>query len=383
MNTKHLFLSIVSLITMTAAAEKVEVDGVYYNIGNGKAEVTFRGDDEDGWMYYNYDELYTGDVVIPESITYNNATYAVTSIGNDAFAGSKIMTGLSLPASITKIGTGIFSLCNNLDQIVVDGDNPEFLSYEGVLYTKKDMELYFVPKGIWGEVTLLDGITTIPLSAFQNCTGITTVSLPSTVKEINDGAFYGCTALEEIFLNDGLTSIGEYAFSKCTSLQIISLPESVRTIKDCAFADCTNLYYALLHEGITSIGKMAFFSCENLIGIELPSTLTVIAEKAFLGCVNLTTVKNDSKLNVVLGSESNGYVAYYASEILEETASTTLLKGNTTVINQTPDGVTISNAAGAHYSIFDYNGRVLKKGVCLSDYEVVATNGKRVVVSVR
>lgn len=381
MGTKHLLFLAGMLLSFSAAAEKIELDGIYYNLGNGTAEVTYRGDEEDGWMYFNYDELYTGNVVIPESITYNGTTYQVNAIGNDAFAGSKIMTSLHLPSTIKTMGSGIFSLCNGLAQITVDDDNTEFFSYDGLLYTKKNTELYFVPKGIWGEVTLLDGISTIPLSAFQNCTGITTVTIPETVTEIADGAFYGCSSLEEIFFNDKLTTIGEYAFGKCTNLQIVNFPESLKTIKTCAFLSCRNLYYALLHEGITSIGKMAFYDCENLMGIELPSTLTSIAEKAFMGCYNLGSIKNKSKLKVEAGQEDNGYVAYYATEIIEETgiANTT---SDTPTILFSPAYITIGNANGRHYAVYDYSGRLQKKGVCRSNEERIATNGKQLIVSV-
>ena len=305
-------------------ATKIEIEGIYYNLNGTSAEVTYRGDEEDGWMYFQADELYTGDIVIPDSVLYEGAYYQVTSIGNDAFAGSRQMTSLSLPSSISDMSSGLFSLCTSLSSISVDEDNPIFFSSNGILYKRNPTSLYFAPRNLQGDITLDSTLTTIPSSAFQNCTGITSVTLPDNITEIADGAFTGCTGLTEIFFNSKLTTIGEYAFCKCTSLSIVNLPTSVKNIKSCAFMDCTGLYYVLLHEGLESIGKMAFYNCQNIMGIQLPSTLKSISEQAFQYCYNLSSIKNDSPLSIELGSTDYGYVAYYATEIINDTAPTSV-----------------------------------------------------------
>lgn len=323
-----LFKSILTILLLIfpfiANATKIEIEGIYYNLNGTSAEVTYRGDEEDGWMYFQADELYTGDIVIPDSVLYEGAYYQVTSIGNDAFAGSRQMTSLSLPSSISDMGSGLFSLCTSLSSISVDEDNPIFFSSNGILYKRNPTSLYFAPRNLQGDITLDSTLTTIPSSAFQNCTGITSVTLPDNITEIADGAFTGCTGLTEIFFNSKLTTIGEYAFSKCTSLSIVNLPTIVKNIKSCAFMDCTGLYYVLLHEGLESIGKMAFYNCQNIMGIQLPSTLKSISEQAFQYCYNLSSIKNDSPLSIELGSTDYGYVAYYATEIIDDTDPTSV-----------------------------------------------------------
>lgn len=310
---------IVMLSSLFVNAQKIQVDGIFYNLtGTSTVEVTFRGDDEDGWMYYSESELYTGDVIIPSSITYNEKSYSVTSIGDDAFAGSKQMTTLSISSSIQVIGKGAFTLCNNLRSISVENGSGVFSSQDGILYEKNPTRIYFVPKSIQGDILLNESITEIPSSAFQNCTKITTITFPENVVSVGDGAFNGCSKLEEVFFNDKLKTIGVQAFSQCSAISIISLPESVVTIGASAFVNCSNLFYVLFKEGLETIGEMAFYNCGNMMAIQLPSTLKSIGEKAFYECTNLISIKNDSDFKLEKGSTDFGYVAYYATEIIEQ-----------------------------------------------------------------
>lgn len=99
-----LWLVLVMLFVPTVASAYVfEVDGIYYNIEGNNAIVTYGG--------YSDDERYTGDVVIPESVTYNGVTYAVVAIGNNAFNGCGKLTSVVIPNSVTSIGETAFYGC--------------------------------------------------------------------------------------------------------------------------------------------------------------------------------------------------------------------------------------------------------------------------------
>lgn len=369
----------------TLEAAKVEVDGVFYHLNdNGTAEVTYRGEEEDGWMYFQAEDLYIGDLEIPAQIEVEGKSYQVTALGNDAFAGSKYLSSIYLPSSLSMVGSGVFTLCNGLEYISVDDMNPDFISQDGVLYNRKPLSIFFVPRNISGDIALLDAVHEIPSAAFQNCANLTTITLPEEVTTISDGAFNNCKNLQEIFMGDQLESIGEYAFSKCSSLSVVSFPNSLKSIKAAAFADCANLTYVLFHEGLESIGKMAFYNCGNIVGVQLPSTLSSIGEQAFKECVSLDVVKNDSQLPVQLGSTDYGYVAYYASQIIPDPQGT----GCGNIISSSPsfyregDNWVILNASGKWVSFYTLSGQRLRRVFCCDEKEEIPMESPLVIVMI-
>ncbi len=310
-----LLLILTSLLTITAQ----EVDGIYYlfNEELGEAVVTYRGaEEEDGWMYFSASELYVDDVVIPAEVTYNGKSYSVTGIGTNAFAGSKYLTSLSLPSTITYFGEDVFPLCQSLHTILVDENNPHYFVYSGVLYSRNPDAIFYVPRALSGMVEILDGVKEIPSTAFNLCSFVEQVVIPNSVQTIKDGAFFRCTSLTDVTIGSGVTSIMRDAFSDCTSLEVIKIPSNVKTIGGSAFSGCTNLFYLILNEGLETIDSYAFYGCSSIFSVLLPSSLKSIGEKAFYDCVSLSSVLNESPLEIELGSESNGYVAYYANEIL-------------------------------------------------------------------
>jgi hypothetical protein len=310
-----LLLILTSLLTITAQ----EVDGIYYSFNEelGEAVVTYRGaEEEDGWMYFSASELYVDDVVIPAEVTYNGKSYSVTGIGTNAFAGSKYLTSLSLPSTITYFGEDVFPLCQSLHTILVDENNPHYFVYSGVLYSRNPDAIFYVPRALSGLVEILDGVKEIPSTAFNLCSFVEQVVIPNSVQTIKDGAFFRCTSLTDVTIGSGVTSIMRDAFSDCTSLEVIKIPSNVKTIGGSAFSGCTNLFYLILNEGLETIESYAFYGCSSIFSVLLPSSLKSIGEKAFYDCVSLSSVLNESPLEIELGSESNGYVAYYANEIL-------------------------------------------------------------------
>lgn len=380
--------ALLSLLTSFANAAKIEVGGIFYNLtGANTAEVTYRGEEEDGWMYFSADNLYTGDVSIPDSFRYEGNTYRVTAIGKDAFAGSKYMETLHLPASVGNMGSGLFTLCSSLSSISVDEGNSRWLSHAGIMYQKAadQVVFYFAPRSI-SEVEFYEGIAEIPASAFQHNKAITSVTIPETVTSIGDCAFDNCSNLQSVTIGSNVRTIGQYAFSKNPSLDRIDIPASVKAIAPLAFSNCDNLYFAVFHDGLETIGKMAFFSCGSLMGVELPGSLKTIEESAFEGCENLGAVRNHSKLNIVAGSTANGYVGYYASSEGVENmgASSGICNVSSSAqahVSYLPGGwAAISNMGGANYIVFGFDGRVLLRGTCGSDFELVQLPGGRGIV---
>lgn len=359
---------LLSLLGVTLSASDISVDGIYYNFDETtrEAQVTFRGDEsDDGWMDFPASELYVGDLVIPPSVTYEGVEYKVTTIGKNAFAGSRQLTSIHFPATITGFGDDAFPLCLSLHTVTVDEENPYYFVYSGVMYQKEPLEIFFVPRALSGVVEVYDGVTQIPPTAFNSCSMIEYVSIPNSVQTIGEGAFMRCSTLAEVAIGEGVTAIKREAFSDCLSLQIVTLPSSIKTIGASAFSGCGNLLFISLNEGLETIGSYAFYGCTYISAISLPSTLKSIGDKAFLDCYSLSIVRNNSPLEVVAGATTNGYVAYYANEVM-----TTLVAGNKISPNTLLVGngtIRLVNVKNQKLSLYNLVGSALYEGTIPSD----------------
>lgn len=174
-------------------------DGVtiYYNyINDGKElEVTY---------YSNKNEnAYSGNVTIPEEVTFMNRTRKVTGIGYDAFYRCDGLNSVFIPETVTYISGSAFRKSNNLES-----------------------------------VSIPQSVTDIGEAAFQDCRSLSSVLLPSGVTCIKKSTFSGCTSLSSFTIHDNITSIGEYAFENCSNLKSISFPRSMTSIGESAFRDC-------------------------------------------------------------------------------------------------------------------------------------------------
>ena len=214
-------------ITLFANAYDFMVDGLCYNINIDGSSVTLT------YQYYsqlNYSDL-SGDIVIPENVTYNGITYSVTSIGESAFEYCSGLTTVTIPNSVTLIGG----------------------------------------------------------SAFSGCISLTTVTVPNSVTEIDGWAFYNCTGLTSVIIGNSVTSIGKHTFYNCTGLISVTIPNSVTKIGDNAFENCTSLISVTFPNSITSIGSEAFYGCRSLTSVTVPNSVTSIGSSAFYGCIGLNT----------------------------------------------------------------------------------------------
>jgi hypothetical protein len=191
--------------------------------------------------------------------------------------------------------------CPNLKWIEVDKDNKSLMSRDGILYSKDGTRLYYCPPGKSGEITVPEGVTTIDFQAFQDCTKITKINLPSTLKMIHIAAFGGNTGLLEItvpsnneafkvidhalFTKDGKVL---YAYAGGREEAVYTLPENVRIISDAVFKNCTNLKEFYANENLSLIKVEAFKNCTNLKTVQLKKGLQVICAGAFMNCSSLT-----------------------------------------------------------------------------------------------
>ena len=262
------------------------------------------------------------DIVIPS--TYGGLP--VTSIGRTGFSSRKNITSVWIPDSITVINNGAFMDCVNL-ACVTFGNHSK--------------------------------LTSIGDGAFRDCESLESIAIPDSVTSIGPYAF-GYTDLKEVRFgeNSKLDSIGGYAFSFCTGLTGITIPESV-----------------------TLIGSNAFFGCEDITSITIPKNVTTIGDDAFLGCW-LYVVKNESSLDLSIGSRNNGYAAFYAKMIINADDTITYRNDENTYI-LTEDGFLFSKSAG-EYTLIAYTGDLetvtLPLHINGATYELDSFHGARNVI---
>ena len=131
-------------------------------------------------------------------------------------------------------------------------------------------------------------VTKISIGAFQG-TAVTSVTMPNTIEQLGNRAFYGCGSLKSICLSNRLQSIPNECFESAAITSIV-IPEGVKTISSCAFMYCNSLESIVLPNTIESIGSQAFWDCDTLTSIVVPASVKRIEYGAFFGCDSLQSV---------------------------------------------------------------------------------------------
>ena len=270
--------------SISASADVVEVDGIYYDISETTATVTY-GDNE-----------YSGDIVIPESITYENSKYSVTSIGDWAFSYCTGLTSITIPNSVTSIGNYAFWDCYGLTSVTIPNSVTSIGDY-----------VFSYCTGLTS-ITIPNSVTSIGDGAFSGCSGLTSITIPNSVTSIGELAFDECSGLTSITIPNSVTSIGDYVLNRCDGIKntIIvndmfvylpktytghySIPENITKIIGGAFSECSGLTSVTIPNSVTSIGGHAFFYCSGLTSVTIPNSVTSIGDWAFSECSGLTSV---------------------------------------------------------------------------------------------
>ena len=302
-------------------------------------------------------------VTIPEGVEIINP---------GAFLGSGLQS-VELPSTLTFIGDYAFAYCNALTEIFNHMTTPlsnvsstVFSDFNATLYVPASSLEAYQSADVWKdfshiessvieetidglkysfdlltrEATLIRGnylalttvdipktvvyngnnytVTAIGDRAFYNCTGLTSVTIPSTVTNIDSQAFEHCTGLTGVTFPEGVKRIGNNAFYACTGLTSVIIPSTVTSISTSAFYNCSSLTSVTINsrivesnvstssglkiifgtqvnsyiigEGVTRIGNNTFYGCTSLTSVSIPSTVTRIQSGAFYNCTNLTNV---------------------------------------------------------------------------------------------
>lgn len=242
-----------------------------------------------------------GDLILPPSLV---------SIGDNAFFLSNIKS-ISIPEATTSISDNAFSNCENLAAIEVSPNNSVYYAFDGILYNRQTKTLIKCPVSFAGSLSIADGTEKIASYAFYNCSLLTDLFIPESVKTIEVIAFYNCFKLSHVEmlatpeidgmnygLFDGSSMIktagpigGGYdfefswkeipdgTFCKLTGLRSVTFPEGISKIGSCTFRGCSSLTSIVIPETVTVIEDLAFFE-SSLVSIAIPASVERIEENA-------------------------------------------------------------------------------------------------------
>ena len=350
---KSLLLLFAAFATLVASAQdKVEIDGIWYNLDEEtqQAEVT------------SGDTKYSGSITIPATVIYEAVNYSVTNIGSYAFAYCSI-SSVTIPLGVTNIGGHAFYSCSLTSINLPEGVTS--IGYSG--FCGSDLI----------SITIPNSVTSIEKFTFSVCSNLTTITISEGVKNIDGQAFYlsnlesiTCESVNPPTINHSILSsvessipiyvpasaIESYKSAECWSeytnilpigvvasgtcgdnltweltnvgrlviegegemydfssgelapwdeykevIRAISIREGVTTIGSYAFLNCTALESVKIAGSVASIGESAFAYCSSLASITIPEGVIEIKDFAFADCVSLRDANISSTVEYIEG----------------------------------------------------------------------------------
>ena len=357
----------------------VVVDGVKYQLQNDGTFAVIANN-------------YSGDIVIRNSVDFNDVATAVTLITANAFKNCTDLTAVTIPSGITSIGNYAFGNCTGLTSVTIPGS----VTSIGI-YAFSDCGL--------NSVTILEGVTSIGTRAFYECTGLKSVTIPESVTSIGHEVFYYCRNVQEfVFEGETPPTFGSGVFNTTGNCPIyVPTADAVTAYKaaenmtdyasrvqimpievdgiryqiqgDGTLAVVANNYsgdvvirssvdYNGVATAVTSIAANAFKNCTDLTAVTVPSSITSIGSDAFKSCTNLTkviinsnaiasqTYTYNSNLVSIFGSQVKEYVL---GEDVTEIGTYAFRECNNVISVIIPEGIT---SIGASAFSFSYSSKL-------------------------
>ena len=250
---------------------------------------------------------------------------SVTKIGVWSFNGCEALTSFYIPGNVSYVGPAAFYGCKSMGSLFVDSGNADYVSIDGVLFSKDRRTLIAYPGGRQGGYHIPSGVTVIKSDAFGPCAGLNAVSLPEGLTKIEEAAFEGCVNLTAVRIPDSVTSIENFAFNGCSGLEGVTIPRGVTAIGWGAFGGCEKLtgigvdsdnsaYVSVdgvvftkdmktlvmyppgktgeyrIPGSVTKIQNSAFHACAGPPSVRIPASMTDIGQWAFRYCYGLTSI---------------------------------------------------------------------------------------------
>ena len=248
------------------------------------------------------------ELIIPES---------AETIGELAFYRCTSLTTVKFGTHVKSVGESAFGSCEGITKVDI-GDlknwcgitfemptnivQSNYINHANPLaYSRKIV----LNDEVLDELVIPSGVTEIKSYTFNNCSRFDKVTIPTSVEVIGNGAFASCVDLETIDINtnSALSVIGDGAFYSCTGLTQVSLPSSITNLGEGAFRGCTNLTSVNIPSGINDIPKYLFYGCTSLSSITLPQNTMYIGSWSFYNCKGLTRIDIPNTVEII-GTEA-------------------------------------------------------------------------------
>lgn len=363
---KKIYLSfLLVFLPFLASADPVEIDGIYYNLVKKikEAEVASKPG-------------YSGNVVIPSTITYDGVTYKVTSIGGGAFTNSDRLLSVVIPDGVKTIGERAFSDCEDLSSITIPQSLTD-IGKDAFVYSYNIKEVYISDLEAWFnidfesdvsnplyngggknypnhlylnneeilELTIPQNVTAIKKYAFIGASSIVSITFHEDVKSIGEGAFDVTPSLTSVYISDlsnwmnikfadrGSNPFNTYSLNSDHKLYLhgeeikdLVIPNDLTFIGDYAFVGCCGFSSINIPSSVNSIGRGAFMGCYGLTSITIPDNVTNIGTSAFEECIGL---KQTNIPNNLISIEESVWAGCKSLEKVEiPTSVTTIGKGS-------------------------------------------------------
>ena len=240
---------------------------------------------------------------------------SVETISENAFFNCKCLQIQNLPQGIKEIGDTAFQWCNVNGIIIPSGTcnigispfpkdckemkskSNRFIIIDSMLIDNDKKELIQVVSSAINRIEVPNSIIKIRESAFAH-SKIESIIIPSSVIELEDGLFWNCKNLTEVFLECNIEMLPNSIFAYCESLSSVKMPNGINVIGTGAFSYCRNLQAITLNQNLRVINDSAFFNCENLTFVNIPKTVEIVGNKygnCFKGCKKLNNLYYDAE----------------------------------------------------------------------------------------
>ena len=153
-----------------------------------------------------------------------------------------------------------------------------------------------IPEKVKGNDGVEYVVTSLGASCFEGCSGLTSITIPSSVTSLSESCFKGCSGLASITIPSSVTSLGESCFSGCRGLTSITIPSSITSLGKECFYVCAALTSITIPSSVTSLGASCFWECRGLTSITIPSSVTSLGENCFAYCTSLTSITIPSSI---------------------------------------------------------------------------------------